>query len=360
LVGYAPTYFPGTPIAAEATPLTVQAGDVREFLSFTITRVPMASIHGTVIAPTGEPVQAARIAVEAEGPPLPRNATVRPRIIAPNARGEFSIASLAPGRYRIRAVARGTINREGRALAQTEWALADVAVSGADVTGVTLLLQDGRLFSGRVSAPSTVPIAGAMVVLQATTGSASLALNGIATGAAVRQALVGPDGRFTVTGLVPDVYEVRVTSPSASPAVAGGWTIESIRQSGRDLRDAPLTFAEGSIEDAEIVLTTSMTELAGRLTSASGVPAADFFLVAFPDDRTLWHPTSPRIRVVRPAADGAFSIRDLPAGAYRLAALVEVEDSDARRREFLDSIYDGAVRVAVEAGKTIVQELRIR
>ena len=49
-------------------------------------------------------------------------------------------------------------------------------------------------------------------------------------------------GRFTVTGLVPDDYELRVTLP---PALAGGsWTLGSIRQRGRDLRDAPLTFAD--------------------------------------------------------------------------------------------------------------------
>lgn len=101
----------------------------------------------------------------------------------------------------------------------------------------------------------------------------------------------------------------------------------------------------------EITLTTAVTELAGRLTSESGTPAVDFFLVVFPEDRASCHPASPRIRVMRPAADGAFSIRDLPAGAYRLAALSDVEDDEPKRREFLESIYDTGLRVTVEAGK---------
>ena len=41
---------------------------------------------------------------------------------------------------------------------------------------------------------------------------------------------------------------------------------------------------------------------------------------------------------MRPATDGEFSIRDLPSGAYRLAALTDVDEDDPKRREFLESI----------------------
>jgi hypothetical protein len=63
---------------------------------------------------------------------------------------------------------------------------------------------------------------------------------------------------------------------------------------------------------------------------------------------------------MRPAADGAFSTRDLPPGTYRIAALVDVEDDEPRRREFLESIYDAALRVTVEAAKTARQDIRIK
>ena len=358
-IGYAPTYFPGTPIVGEAAPIAVRAGEVREGLGFTISRLPLATISGTVIGLNGEPVPTARVSVESEGPPLPRDVTAgfQPRTSTPNARGEFSIAGIPPGRYRVRAHAPGVITRDGERLPQTEWALTDVTVGGVDVSGVTLNLQPGRLFSGTLSAASPpASWSGAMVTLLPTMGNPGIVLNGLAATVATRQAPVSADGRFTVTGLVPYDYEMRVTLPTA----LAGWMVESIGQRGRDLRDAPLTFVDGSLEGVAIVLTTSVTELAGRLTSESGVPATDYFLVAFPEDRTLWHPASPRIRVVRPAVDGAFSIRDLPAGAYRLAMLADVEDDEPKRREFLESIYDTGVRVTVEAGRRTIQELRIK
>ncbi len=372
--GYAPTYFPGTAVAAAATPIVVRTGEIRDGLDFTIARSRLATISGTVIGAGGERVQAARVSVEREGPPLPCCGITTASIMSgvsrqasPNASGEFSIAGLSPGHYHVRAHAAGTIARGGDTFAQTEWALKDVDIAGDDVTGLTLALQPGRVFSGTLAAavasapasPARPPsLAGAVVVLQPIAANAGLVLNGLRFTNAVRQAPVGPDGRFTVTGLVPSDYALRVTLPPA--LTGGGWRVESIRQRGRDLRDAPLTFDSGSIEGVEVTLTTAVTELAGIVTSESGAAAADFFLVAFPEDRVLWHPASPRIRVVRPAVDGAFSILDLPAGAYRLAAVNDIGDDELTRREFMESMYDTSVRVMVESGKRTVQELRIK
>ncbi len=157
-------------------------------------------------------------------------------------------------------------------------------------------------------------------------------------------------------GLEPFDYEIRVTMPPA--IVSAGWHVESVRSANRDLRDAPLTF-DGSREGVEIRLTTMVTELSGRLTTESGAPATDYFIVAFPADRTLWHPTSPRVRVLRPAVDGTFGTKDLPAGTYRLAVLTDVEDHESRQQSFLESIYDASIPISLTAGQTTRQELRV-
>jgi hypothetical protein len=62
---------------------------------------------------------------------------------------------------------------------------------------------------------------------------------------------------------------------------------------------------------------------------------------------------------MRPAADGTFSTKELPAGTYRLAVLNDVEDREPQRREFLESIYNASVEVSLTAGQTTRQELRV-
>jgi len=356
LVGYAPTYFPGTPVVNDAMPIALKAGDVRDDISFTVAPVPMATISGTLLDAIGAPTQAIALTVEGVGPPLPAIGTIAPKVTRPNARGEFTIAGLGPGTYRIRARAGGvTLRADGttaeiRAEAQTHWAMAEVTLTGTNVEGLTLALQPGRVFGGTLSAETTTAPAswkGTTVTIQPTTGAV-----------ASRQVPVGDDGRFTITGIEPHNYEVRVTLPAA--LAGSGWTLGSIRHQGRDLRDSPLTFADGSIEGAEVVLTTAVTALSGTLTLDSGAAATDYYIVAFPDDRSLWHPASPRVRIVRPAADGAFSTRDLPPGAYRIAALIDVEDDEVRRRDFLESIYEAAIKVTVESAKTVRQDIRIK
>lgn len=365
VVGYAPTFFPGTAVAANAMPTVVKAGDVRDGISFTISTVPMATISGTVIGVDGAPTQAVSLSVEQAGPPLPQTALPPHRLIRSTVKGEFTIAGLGPGQYRIRARAGGvTLRPDGSTAAispaaQTEWAITDVTVAGADIAGVVLTLQPGRTFSAALIAEGAAPPAswaGTTVAVQPMAAHPSS--SGNVSGVATRMVPTGAEGRFTIGGLEPSEYEVRVNLPAT--LTGAGWTVASVRHRGRDLRDAPLTFADGSLEGVEIVLTTTVTELAGRLTLDSGSPASDYYIVAFPDDRALWHPASPRVRVMRPAADGAFSTRDLPPGAYRLAALVDVEDDEPRRQEFLESIYDAAIRVAVEAGKTVRQDIRIK
>ena len=129
---------------------------------------------------------------------------------------------------------------------------------------------------------------------------------------------------------------------------------------GVDVRDQPLTFDRGSIGDVAVTLTDQRTEIAGTLSTASGAPTSDYFIVIFPDARALWHPRSPRVRVLRPGADGSFSARDLPAGAYRIAALTDVEGDEWRQASFLESLLDASVPTAVKDGATTRQDLRIQ
>ena len=367
-VTYAPVYFPGTPSIGEARSVTVAAGDVREDLSFTITAFPAAIIRGRVVGLDGAPTQAVTLTLEGIGPALPAGATGVGRINQPDRNGGFEVRGVSPGMYRLRARAGGVkLDANGKMLsargdAQTQFAMADVSVAGADIDGVVLALQEGHRFAGTLTADgSAAPpaLTGALISVEPMTYGIQSVLAGTAMpGVAGRGATVDQAGRFAVMGLEPFNYEIQVTLPPA--VVAAGWHVESIRYGDRDLRDAPFTFAGGSLEDVKIRLTTTVTELTGRLTTSgdADAPATDYFIVAFPADRGLWYPASPRVQVLRPAVDGTFSTKNLPAGTYRLAVLTDVDAHDPQQRAFLESIHDASIEVSLSAGQTTRQDLR--
>jgi hypothetical protein len=102
------------------------------------------------------------------------------------------------------------------------------------------------------------------------------------------------------------------------------------------------------------------SELSGRLEHASGQPAPDFYIIAFAADRRFWVPLSMRVRQVRPATDGRFSLRGLPAGDYFIAAVTDVEPGEWYDPAFLETLVPAAVKVSVRAGERTAHDLRIR
>jgi hypothetical protein len=273
-LGYAASYHPGTPIAGDAAPIRVNVGDVRDGIDIPVLMFGMSEISGTVLDVSGAPTRAAHLSVTATGPPLPMAAAPL-RLTAPDAEGRFRLSGVPPGVYTIMARGGGvTVDSRGtttvRNAEQRDWAIARVQVIGDDIDGVLLSLQRGLTFSGRVDivgddAPALTGVRVAIVGPGADAYSA-------------RSAEVNADGTFSVTGLHPDTYEVVVTLPSS---LAGRWGVRAVTAGGADLRDRPLTFDRGSIDGVSITLTDRRTEVTGTLSSASGAPASDYFIVIF-------------------------------------------------------------------------------
>ena len=373
LVGFAPIFYPGTAIGANALPITVRAGEVREGMDIPITLVRVATISGVVTGVDGQPMQNVTISVTPGGPPLPSLPIVSSGASRPDKDGRFTITSVRPGSYRLTARAGGvTYSDDGSSMnirgdQQTQWAVADVQVQGEDVDGVLLQLRPGLTFTGRLDASgAAIPPdfwKSIRITLHETSSlPAGVVLNGGSNGFPTsgtnqRRATILDDGTFEINGIQPTAYDVEVNVP-ASPG--SSWSLKSIMAGGRDVRDAPLTFDQGSISGVTVTLTDKPASVAGALSSATGQAATDYYVVLFPEDRAVWHERSPRFRVMRPAADGGFSTRDLLPGKYRIAALTDVEEGEWRTAAFLESIFDASVSVTVVDGQTTRQDIRIR
>src|SRR5262249_28060055 len=54
-VGFAQIYYPGVTSFAQATPITLRAGEERSGVDFTIQYAPVARVEGTLVSPDGTP-----------------------------------------------------------------------------------------------------------------------------------------------------------------------------------------------------------------------------------------------------------------------------------------------------------------
>jgi hypothetical protein len=73
----------------------------------------------------------------------------------------------------------------------------------------------------------------------------------------------------------------------------------------------------------------------------------------------LWVAPSRRIQGVRPSADGAYVIHNLPAGSYLVAAVDDVEPGEWFDPAFLQRLVPVAMKVAIADGEQKVQAIRL-
>lgn len=256
------------------------------------------AVAGVVVDPAGRPVVGVQVA--AGGRWLDAATTTGDD-------GAFRLDGIEPGQRRV-TVSRGRFDPVRRArAADGDDRGEQVAVVAGQTTTVRLVVesQDG-VITGSVKDGRGEPVVDAWVVAMREPDGP-----GVAAGAGVRQTrwtwgrtdrpvLTGTDGRFAVRGLGPGPHTVRAYRRGGGEAV-----VEHVATGS----DTTLTLlGAGSI--------------AGTVTAASGA-APEAFEVVVADVRSGFER---RERFAR--TDGAFVVRDLPAGAF-----VVVADSAAGRAQ---------------------------
>lgn len=133
----------------------------------------------------------------------------------------------------------------------------------------------------------------------------------------------GPDGRFSVTGLSPGRYTMKVraaaagSAPTAPPPGGRGggpalslWALRELDLNGRDVSDLNITLQPGKTVSGAI-------RFEGTTTPPSGL---SLFGVLLRDPQT---PASPlAIASARANDDGSFSIVGVPPGRYRFSVQI--------------------------------------
>jgi hypothetical protein len=71
-------------------------------------------------------------------------------------------------------------------------------------------------------------------------------------------------------------------------------------------------------------------------------------------------PGARRIQATRPATDGRFSFRSLPAGDYRLVAVTDIETGQWFDPAFLRPLLGASIGITLAEGEQKIQDIRIK
>jgi hypothetical protein len=388
-VAYAPVYYPGTTAPSGAATVTVGVGEEKTGIDFQLQLLATAKVQGVVVSqdgtlPTG--IQVALVSADRSGIPAGMGTSMA-RV---DGTGQFTFRDVTPGQYTLQARAPirrpvdaaanpaggrgGPPGRGGGPLppgqiAQVLWASTEVAVSGMDMSNLTLMLQPGMTVSGRVEFRG----AGVEPPSDLTRVRVSLSprgQQGFEMGP-VPPAEVDASGRFTLAGVAPGRYAVSGGVPGAgqgggrggpgAPGVAGGqWTLANASIDGRDALDFPIEIGPNqNVQGMTLTFTDRTQDLSGQIQDAAGRPTADFTIIVFPTDNRYWLPQARRIVATRPGTDGTFSFRGLPIGEYRLTAVTDVEPGEWYDPTFLSQLVPASIPISLREGEKKVQDIKL-
>ena len=321
VMGFTPTYFPGTTLPSDARRMTVQVGQHVNNIDFALIPGRAARISGFALDSHGKPFQNVSVGEEVRGEDFGSFGTVASAPV--HADGTFVIENVPPGDYVIGAAT-------GRDVPDPQVAIADITINGADVDNIALTGSAGGTVTGRLMADDgTVPELPRLRVTFAEriSGQPSPLVVGTFSG---QSGLVAADGTFTCKGVFGQSW-FNVNLPD-------GWAVKSITHDGRDITGAPFEMKSGdTMTDVLVVVTNKVTIGAGQLADDKGAPITDATVIVFGSDAATW--TQGRfVRATRPDQQGQWRIKGLPPGEFLAVAVDYVEDGQWNDPEYLESL----------------------
>ena len=346
LVGYMPTYFPGAMTATEARRVTLAVGQAASAIDFSLVPGRAAKVSGTAVDSRQRPFARVSMSEEVRGLGFASFGGGPAANVA--ADGSFTIPNVPPGEYTISAS-----RREGDPLGPPEVAIATIFVDGNDIDNLTLTGSAGGQVSGRVIVEGEAPPKMSSVLVsvrQLLRNQPSPVVLGLQR--SNREPGVKEDGTFVAENVFGRA-RFQVTVPD-------GWMLKAVTHQGRDISDAPIELGSGEeLTDVEVVISSRVTLVGGRLEDERKQPIRDATVVVFDADTQNWFESSRRVRAIRPDQDGQWQLKGLPSGEYLAAALDYVEDGAWNDPEYLEALKQDAEKITIGDGSSQTVALKL-
>jgi protocatechuate 3,4-dioxygenase beta subunit len=330
-VTIAPVYYPGVYSPAQATQVSLHAGEERSGVDFALTYVASVHVEGSVTGLDGAPAPGATITLVNNDPNAGLFGFDAIRNVRTDANGHFSFAAVTPGVYVF------------SARTSTGWALSDVDVQGDDIHGLSVALQESFSVSGTIrveGAANAPPLSNVRVNLTPqVSGNGVVVSSGLGVNA-------DADGHFTIKGVSPGRYRLNASLQGPRPL----WTMRSSMLGGQDALDAFVDVRQG-LTDAAVVFTDQLANLYGHT-------APDSSVILFSTNQAHWYPQSRRVLLTRAAGDGIYTFRNVPPGEYFVAAVDDVEPGRWNDPSYLQGLAPAAQKITIAEGEKKTIDLR--
>jgi hypothetical protein len=365
--GYAATYYPGTPNAAEAQRLTLTVGQEMS-IELQLQPVRLAKISGIATNSDGAPMSGALVMLI---PTMKEAVAMMPGGTSRTDKdGHFTLSNVAPGEYSLQAQSLAALmNAASQAMSmigggeagtaaappqamEREFATATVTVAGEDITGLNITGTRGAKASGTITfegGGKPENLASLRLVASPTDPD-----NAGAASSAFGRSTVKEPGTFEIDGLVGG----RVFRFANLPK---GWHLKSIRHDNEDITDKGFEFKAGDDEDGfEIVMTNRTQVITGGVTNDKNEAVKEYTVVVFPEDQSKWTISAARWRsAARPDQQGQFKVADLPPGRYLAIALEYIPEGEWMDPEWQQRMARKAVAFTLDEGATKTLDLKL-
>ena len=355
-IAYAPMYYPGTPLIAQASPIELRDDST---INLVFAPVAMTRITGQARDHEGPLVGGTVRLVESR-----RAGTIAaaPRSAAIQGDGSFIIRNVPPGDY--------VLHVRGDGPGRTGMFATEAVSVGSDPVDLLIRTSHGASLEGRTvldGKPENVACRIESTVVISSGGTVSNGCEGGRIGFSVTPVALDDRARSEATmvfgwntneffglGLFGRLAFALRNAPDEN------WYLKSFTINGEDIADSGFDFGwqPATITDAEIVLSRNGASVTGRRIDARAGGPGYFVLVFSPSYERL-PPLSRRIKFTRSATDGSFRVGGLPAGDYLVAAVSRLKTTEWQNPELLQQLSPRAERVTLSEGQSATLSLRL-
>lgn len=340
--GFTVTYFPGTRVPTDASPVHLEVGRDATGIVFQLVPASMSTVSGVLTDEAGKPIPGEAMLLPTNGGDV--RSLIMGRIpVGPD--GAFTFRNVAPGTYVIQAYGRPV---GGGNLGRAPFGFLPLTLAGSDVADLTLTVPTGATARGKIvlDGDAAPPVPNRVLVSPTPVNAVSAPAGGGPPNSVTRD-----DWTFEVNNMS-GIRTVRVLVGSPQ------WFLKKVTLAGRDITDEPIDFRNGDVDGLEITLTSRGPTLAGTVTE-SDKPVSECSVIVFADEPARWVFPSRYFAQGRPAQQGTFTIQGLPPGNYLAVAVPPVQGTDWQDPEFLQQYLAAATRVSLAEAETKTISLKL-